>query len=201
MRPLDWPNIAATTFCLTILVVGALYFSTYMPRPFSEVETSASRTRSLANCGAGMFDVVPHAPSCPTFEAIVLESTPCGPECEAYTLTLQADGKAVLEVDAPASERGRFVASVGSAQYRELANVLALLELDRRGDLVPPSAGAPGFVLRAGCGGQWPVEANHGSVAGEAEAVQRCLVDVKDRADWSLRPAQAEATVANDATE
>jgi hypothetical protein len=196
MRPLGWPNIAATSFCLTFLVVGALYFSTYMPKPFSETEQTSSRTRSLANCGAGMFDVVPHAPQCPAFEAIALESTPCGPDCEAYTLTLQADGKAVLEVDAPASERGRFVASVGSAQYRELANVLALLELDRRGELVEPAPGAPGFVLRAGCGGQWPVEANHGSVPGEAEAIQRCLVDVKNRADWSLKPAKADEPVA-----
>lgn len=188
LAAVDWARVVATTGCLALAGAGALYFSTYAPKPLSEPEQASSRARSLANCGAGMFDVVPHDARCPRFDAIALDTSEAGcmPACAAYTLTLHADGKAVLEVRAPEAERGHFEASISDYEFRELANVLALLDLDRRGHFVPPQPDVDSFALRGGCGGKWSFNANLGGAAGETEAVAKCLAAVKQRADWSL---------------
>lgn len=188
LAAVDWARVLATSACLALAGAGALYFSTYAPKPFSAQERASSRARSLAGCGAGMFDVVPHDARCPRFEAIALDidNTGCLPACDAYTLTLHADGKAVLEVRAPEAERGRYEASVGGYEYKELSNLLASLELDRVGHLVPPSPDAVGFELRGGCGGTWSFRANLGAAPGETQAMAQCLAGVKRRADWSL---------------
>jgi hypothetical protein len=188
LAAVDWARVAATSACLALAGAAALYFSTYAPKPPGAKEQAASRARSLANCGAGMFDVATHDAACPRFDAIALESSAggCQPACEAYTLTLHADGRAVLEVRAPESERGRYEASVGAQEYRELSNLLASLELERRGHLVPAAPDAGEYALRGGCGGAWSFNANLGGAPGETEAMAQCLVAVKRRADWSL---------------
>jgi hypothetical protein len=184
----DWARVVGTSGCLALLGAGALYFSTYAPKPLSAQEQASSRARSLANCGAGMFDVVPHDARCPRFDAIALETSEggCLPACAAYTLTLHADGKAVLEVRAPEAERGRYEASVSDYEFRELSNLLAALELERVGHLVPAPPDAGSYALRGGCGGTWSFSANLGGAPGETEQMAQCLVAVKQRADWSL---------------
>jgi hypothetical protein len=185
---IDWARVVATSGCLALVAAGALYFSTYAPKPMSALEQASSRARSLANCGAGMFDVVPHEARCPRYDAIALESSAggCLPACDAWTLTLHADGKAVLDVRAPEADRGHYEASVSDYEFRELSNLLASLELERVGHLVPPPPDAGSYALRGGCGGTWAFSANLGGAPGETEAVAQCLVAVKQRADWSL---------------
>jgi hypothetical protein len=197
-QPIDWPRIVATSVCLLLAGAGALYFSTYEPKPFSAQELAASRVRNLANCGAGMFDVVPHAATCPRFAAIGMEvgDAGCAPgvsqACEAFTLTLNADGKAELVVRAPAKERGRYEASISSYEFRELSNLFASLALDRRGHVLPSPPDGEQHVVRAGCGEGWTIAANDSSRAGDIAAMERCLLGVKRRADWSLvRPSDA----------
>ncbi|MGH8030719.1 MAG: hypothetical protein ACREO3_12390, partial [Arenimonas sp.] len=112
MRSIDWANVIATAACLALLGGGALYFSTYRPKPMTAQEAAASRVRNLANCGAGMFDVVPHDAACPRFDAIALDSSGCWPDCDSYLMTLHADGRAVLDVTGPESERGHYTARV-----------------------------------------------------------------------------------------
>jgi len=58
------------------------------------------------------------------------------------------------------------------------------LKLDRRGS-VATQTDVGGDRLRAGCGGQWTVDATRGGAAGEVEGVAACLLDVKQRADWN----------------
>lgn len=186
MQPISWPHVVATALSLAFLGIGALYMTTYTPKPFSEQERAASQARVLANCGAGMFDVVPHAARCPRFDAIELQLQPCVPDCEAFQLGLHADGRAVLDVASPASERGRYTASIGSAHFRELGNLVASLKLEHRGGYDPPPTNESTYVVRAGCDGEWTTTANYGGAPGEIEAVTRCLLEVKQRADWSL---------------
>jgi hypothetical protein len=188
LAAVDWARVVATTGCLALAGAGALYFSTYAPKPLSAQEQATSRARSLANCGAGMFDVVPHDAHCPRFDAIALDSNEggCMPACNAYTLTLHANGEAVLEVRAPEAERGRYEASISDYEFRELANVLASLDLGRRGHLVPAPPDVDAHELRGGCGGKWSFSANLGGAPGETEAVAQCLAAVRKRADWSL---------------
>ena len=103
-------------------------------------------------------------------------------------MTLHANGRAEIDVFAPEKERGRFYASVSKAEFRELSNLIALLRLDRRGGLVPtPPGEAATPIVRAGCKDEWSVEANAGGAAGEVEGVAQCLVDFRNRADWSTR--------------
>jgi hypothetical protein len=185
---IDWARVVATSGCLALVGAGALYFSAYAPKPLGAQAQASSRARSLANCGAGMFDVVSHDARCPRFDAIALESSEggCLPACNAYTLTLHADGKAVLDVRAPEAERGRYEASVSDYEFRELSNLLAALELERVGHLVPSPPDAGSYALRGGCGGTWSFSANLGGAPGETEAMAQCLAAVKQRADWSL---------------
>jgi hypothetical protein len=190
-RALDWPAIVATAFCLAFLGILALYFSTYAPKEFSEVERNASRARNRTNCGAGMFDVVPHDQFCPRYDAIALVSA------TGTTLTLHADGRARLVVsqtgqDDPLAAStagtlppGRYEASVDSVAFRELSNFIASYRLDRRGS-IQPDAGADDVQLRAGCNGRWTVDANYGGEAAEVPAIAACLQDFGRRADWSL---------------
>jgi hypothetical protein len=188
MRALDWPAIVATASCLLLLGVLALYFSSYEPKAFSARELAASRTRNMANCGAGMFDVVPHDQACARYDRLALVSG------SASVLTLHADGRATLVLSAPREHRagfgaaeilrpGRYEASVDAATFRELANLFAYFHLDRRGSIQPD---AGDFLLRAGCGRTWTVEANFGGDRDESQALRRCLRDFEDRADWSL---------------
>jgi hypothetical protein len=188
LADVDWARVVATSACIALLAAGALYFSTFAPKPLSAQERASARARSLANCGAGMFDVAPRAAQCPRYDAIALDSAEagCTPDCDAYTLTLHADGRAVLDVRAPEAGRGRYEASVSDYEFRELSNLLASLELERRGHLLPPADDAGPYALRGGCKGTWSFRANLGGAAGETEAMARCLADVKRRADWSL---------------
>jgi hypothetical protein len=198
LQPINWPHVIATACCLALLGAGAIYFTTYQVKPFSEIELAASRARTLDNCGAGMFDVVPQATQCPRFDAIVLQQPPCaGPDCEAFVLSLHADGRAVLDVTAPAADAGRYTARIGAGEYRELANFIASFKLDRLGGFDPAPSEAAAPVVRAGCDGNWTVDVNHGGTPGEVEAIDRCLRDVKRRADWSL---ESDATVPGQAS-
>jgi hypothetical protein len=188
LRELEWANIGAAAFCLAFFAASALYFSTYRAKPMSEPEIAASRARAFVNCGAGMFDVVPHDHACPRFDAIGMEVQPCQPECDAWALTLHADGRAVLDVAAPEPERGRYTARVGSHEYRELSNLVALLRLDTQGHVVPAPPGAEMVpTVRGGCGGRWSSVGNQASKPGELLRAQQCLVAYKDRADWLKR--------------
>ena len=200
LRELEWANIGAAVFCLAFFVATALYFSSYRAKPMNEREVAASRARAFANCGAGMFDVVPHDHACPRFDAIGMEVQPCQPECDAWALTLHADGRAVLDVVAPEADRGRHTARVGAAEYRELANLVALLRLDTQGQVVPPQADAAMVpTVRGGCGGRWSSVGNESSKPGELLRAQQCLVAFKERADWLRRGgrrAQVEAEAA-----
>jgi hypothetical protein len=187
LQPINWPHVVATAICLAMLGAGALYFSTYRPKPFSEQELAASQARNLANCGAGMFDVPAQAPNCPRFDAISLRRKPCtGPGCEGFELTLYADGRAVLEGEGPDQLSGRFHAHVASGEFRELANFIATFRLERRGSYDAPPPDVADELVRAGCNGDWAFAVNDGGRPGEMEAISRCLLDVKRRADWSL---------------
>jgi hypothetical protein len=177
---------------LVLLGVAALYFSTYEPKPFSEQELASSRAHNLTRCGAGMFDVVPQAPQCPRFDAIALDVNAChDPDCEAFQLTLHADGRAVLDVARPAGDAGRQRAHVSAGEFRELGNLVASLQFDLHGDLARPDPDAPSSRLRAGCEGNWLFEVDRGARPGEIEAVNACLLDFKRRADWSNEAAEA----------
>ncbi len=177
---IEWANVAATATVLTLLGAGALYFSAFRPKPFSEQELAASKARSLANCGAGMFDVVPHDGTCPRFDAIRMQ-------VDDYELTLHADGRAVLDTAWRSGEPDRYSASIGAARFRELSNMVALLRLDRRGHTLPAAPRAGSVNVMAGCGGKWTSAGNVGGAAGEIEAVNRCLHDFRERADWLKR--------------
>jgi hypothetical protein len=193
MRPLDWPAIVATALTATLVGGLALYFSAYAPKEFSATERAASKQRNLANCGSGMFDVVPHDQFCPRYDAIALGSA-SGRE----GLTLHADGRAILVVgdydEVAKLPAGRYEASVNAATFRELSNFVASFELDRRGSVQPPlappdpdgPADTPALLLRAGCKGKWNFEVNFGGDAGEVPAINACLLDFQRRADWSL---------------
>jgi hypothetical protein len=181
---INWPHVVATAICLAMLGAIALAITSYEPRPFSPQESAASHARNLANCGSGMFGVSQDEAQCPRFDALSLRREPCfGPGCDAFELTLHADGRAQLEVTLPEAQAGRFEAHVSGAEFQQLANLVASLQLDRRGNYLPQSD-VSGYRLRAGCGGQWPVDANIGGNPGDIEAVARCLIDVKERADW-----------------
>lgn len=159
----------------------------FEPRPLSEQQMASSKRKYLANCGEGMFDVAPQSVTCPVFDVIEFESWPCA-DCDAFVLTLHADGRASLSVAAPGNkESPRLQADVGEPEFRRLANVVAAMQFDRLGDLVDPLPDAGNEVIRAGCGGQWSFGINQGGSAGEAEAVARCFHAVKQRADWSQR--------------
>jgi hypothetical protein len=192
-RSINWSHVAANTVVLVLLGVAALYFSTYAPKPFSEQELAVSRAHNLTRCGAGMFDVVPHAPQCPKFDAIALD-VDCGlRDCEPFRLTLHADGRAVLEPPVPRPDVPRQRARISAGEYRELANLVASLQLDLHGDLPHRGPDAPSNRLRAGCDGNWLFEVDRGQRPGDVEAVNACLLDFKRRADWSNEAAEATA--------
>ena len=177
---IEWANVAATATCLLLLGAGALYFTSYRPKPFTEQELAASKRRSLANCGAGMYDVVPHDATCPRFDAIRME-------VDDYQLTLHADGRAVLDKAWREAEPDRYTGGIGPARFRELANAIALLRLDRRGHLLPDSPNANHVRVMAGCGGAWTSQGDVGGEAGEIEAVHACLAEFREQADWLKR--------------
>jgi hypothetical protein len=179
-RDFDWGNVAAAVTVLTLFGAGALYFSAYRPKPFTEQERAAMKARSLANCGAGMYDVVPHDGTCPRFDAIRMQ-------VDAYELTLHADGRAVLDTAWRQEEPDRFSARIGAERFRELSNMLALLRLDRRGHTLPATPGTGRVTVMAGCGGAWSSTGNVGGAPGEIEAVEACLHEFREQADWLKR--------------
>ena len=176
MTGIRWPEVIASAVCVAGLCLVALYFHSYEPKAFSAADEAASRRRALANCGYGMFDVEPHGTQCAAFDAISIQ-TP------GYTMTIRNQGPAELRVVGPAQERGRFEATIPKSEFRRLANLLAMLALDRRGNLAPPAEGGDA-TLRAGCGGTWSVHANQGGEDHEVPGFAMCLDEVKTTTSW-----------------
>lgn len=163
----------------------ALWINSYVPAPPTERDIAATRALSLANCGAGLFDVATHDSICPAYDMISLEATPCLGTCESFALTLHADGKAELVGDAPDKSSGNFEANISPAEFRQISNLVASLQLDLRGGYSPPPVDASDTVLKAGCRGQWTIHANYAGERGEFPSLVKCLQDIRNQADWS----------------
>jgi hypothetical protein len=185
IREIRWPEVIATALCIVGLGVVGLYFHAYEPKAFSQAESDAMRRKALVNCGYSMFDVDPQAMQCKAFDTLAVQVSPCwGPQCGGYTMTLHANGDAQLLEPAPDYARGTYVGDVDKADFRRLANLVALHALDRRGSLDGhPSAGGD-VVVRAGCGGDWKVTANLGGEAGEIEGLGVCFAQLKQGISW-----------------
>jgi hypothetical protein len=178
---IHWPEVIASSVVFVGLVLVGLYFHSYEPKGFSDAEVEAANRKALVNCGYSMFDVAPHAMQCPAFDAIAVDVE------DGYSMTLHANGKAELVVDAPEADGGTFEGSIDRADFRRLSNLLATLALDRRGEVLPAEAGAARTIVRAGCKGAWPVVASHGGEADEVPGYARCLADLKSSIDWNKR--------------
>jgi hypothetical protein len=189
LEDVRWPEVIAGSLCVVGGVLATLYFHSYEPKAFSDVEMRASRARAVENCGQSMFDVPVHSVQCPAFDAISIEHTPSYfGDNPAYRMTIRADGSARLVVSAPEADRGVFEARVSHAHYRRLANLLGALALDRRGGYSPPPPDAGQILVEAGCGDTIAVFANHGGELGEVDGYARCFEQVKSVASWDRLP-------------
>lgn len=187
MPTIRWPQVIAASLVIVGAAGVALMVHSFEPKPLSENQMAASKRKFLANCGEGMFDVSPQSVVCPTFDAIAFESWPCT-GCDAYVLTLRADGMATLQEGVPvAGVSPTLEADVGQGEFRRLANLVAAMQFDRLGGYVEPPLHSANEVIKAGCGGAWSFRINQGGSEGEAAAVARCFHAVKQRADWSQR--------------
>lgn len=187
MSNIRWPHVVAGSLVIAGAALVGLLVHSFEPEPLSERQRAASKQKYLANCGDGMFDVAPQSVMCPVFDTIAFESWPCA-GCDAYVLTLRADGRATLSEGAP-GEIGspELAADVGEAEFRRLANLVAAMQFDRLGGFVAPAPDAGNQVIKAGCNGDWSFSVNQGGSEGEAAAIARCLHAVKQTADWSQR--------------
>ena len=185
LAAIRWPEVLAASVCMVGFALFALWINSYVPAPPNEQDAAAARALSLANCGAGLMDVATHDPVCPAYDRLSLEATPCLGDCEGFTFTLHSDGRAELLGDAPDKSRGNFEADIGRAEFRRIANLIALLQFDQRGGFSPPAPDAADHVLNAGCRGQWTLHANYAGQSGEFPALVKCLQDIRKQADWN----------------